>query len=330
MRDATVLFVGESPPPGAPAGFRPFDCASGTRLARHALGLVDRAALLDHVPLVNLFDRPTGPKGTPAWQPAVAEEAAFAVCGAPRARACKSVVMLGSRVAEAFRCGHLPGPISSTIGYCTAAGLGPVVVVRAPHPSGASTVLNDAGLVREVRRALLPELVLGVPTLRPWHFRLDDPAVLEDVALVVAPLRPSAGLVALEHAASQYRTSLASPPGSLLARIRDLAGEAQVVRAGVPPESLPGDDHREAAPAWDEPLARTAAALLRPGGVEDLSERWDPDGATRGPRTGRGRKSWLAARVLGMDAARRRDLDALGASHAARATVLRYHLGGLS
>ena len=37
-----LLFVGESPPAGSPPDFRPFDCASGTRLAS-VLGLIDRA-----------------------------------------------------------------------------------------------------------------------------------------------------------------------------------------------------------------------------------------------------------------------------------------------
>src|SRR5687767_6185322 len=62
----TILFVGESPPAGAPPNFRPFDCASGSRLAK-ALGLVDRAALLDNVPFTNVFPTPTGVRGCPPW-----------------------------------------------------------------------------------------------------------------------------------------------------------------------------------------------------------------------------------------------------------------------
>ena len=44
---ASIVFVGESPPAGAPPDFSPFDCASGTRLAS-ILGLRDRATLLAH------------------------------------------------------------------------------------------------------------------------------------------------------------------------------------------------------------------------------------------------------------------------------------------
>ena len=352
---STVLFVGESPPPEAPANFRPFDCASGTRLARSVLGLVDRAALLEHVPLANLFDRATGPKGTPPWQPGAAMSSAEAMLAAHAARGVRSFVLLGSRVAEAFGAGHLVGPVSSTvlmrawpgraggeIGVNEAPQAHPlaapcVVYTRAPHPSGAPTALNAPEVVREVRRALLPELVAGCPTLRPWHFRLDDPAVLEDLALALAPLRPSAGLVALEWAASQHKTRLASPPGSLLARIRGLADEAQEVRPGVPPDSGPPypseaarlrrEDEAAVRPPWDEPLARTVADLLQPDGCAALSARWDEGG---GPKpTVRGRKSWLMTQVGTLSLDRLRALDHLSLTPTARATTLRYAIAGM-
>jgi hypothetical protein len=313
-----VLFVGESPPPGAAADFRPFDCASGTRLARNMLGLVDRAALLEHVPMVNLFDRPTGPKGTPAWSDGEAMDRAMELLSIHCARGVRSFVLLGSRVAAAFNMGHLPGPASVGVRRAWPDAPPPrgpdVAFVRVPHPSGASTALNSPEVVRDVRRLLLPELVLGCPTLRPWHFRLDDPAVLEDLALAVAPLRPSAGLVALEWAASQHKARLASPPGSLLARIAA--------------EAAKGCDGAELViPAWDEPLARIAVDLLRPDGVEALSVRWDPGG---GPKpTVKGRKSWLAGRILEAGLDHWKDVGALAVTPTARATVLRYALGGL-
>ena len=62
----TLLFVGESPPAGSPPAFRPFDCDSGTRLAA-VLGLIDRATLLEHVPMRNLFASPVGVPGAPRW-----------------------------------------------------------------------------------------------------------------------------------------------------------------------------------------------------------------------------------------------------------------------
>lgn len=310
----SVLFVGESPPPEAPANFRPFDCASGTRLARSMLGLTDRAVLIEHVPMVNLFDRPTGPKGTPAWQPETAMSSAEAIFQAwgPRFRA---LVLLGSRVAAAFGCESLPGPVS--VGSIPTVS-GDVVVVRAPHPSGASTALNSPEVVREVRRVLLPELIIGCPTLRPWHFRLDDPAVLEDLTLALSPLRPSAGLVAIEWAAAQHKRRLASPPGSLLAR---LAGSPW--SAGPAPVE---DVQRTAdTPPWDESLMCTALSLLAGArGIEDLSARWDEGG---GPKpTVRGRKTWLSQRIAAMDDGKRRAIDALASTAEARAMVLRYML----
>ena len=306
----SVLFVGESPPLDAPAGFRPFDCASGTRLARSMLGLVDRAALLEHVPLVNLFDRPTGPKGTPTWSGDGARMAAEAVFET-RGSTFRALVLLGARVAAAFGCESLPGPVSvGTIPTVS----GGVVVVRVPHPSGASTALNSPDVVREVRRVLLPEIIIGCPTLRPWHFRLDDPAVLEDLALAVSPLRPSAGLVALEWAAAQHKRRLASPPGSLLSRIAI--------------EAAKGCDGAELViPAWDDSLRSIADHLLAGAeGIERLSAWWDEGGGPK--RTVRGRKTWLSQRISEMDDGKRRALDTLASTAEARAMVLRYALGG--
>lgn len=316
MADATVLFVGESPPPGAAPGFRPFECASGTRLARGVLGLVDRVTLLEHVPLVNLFDAPTGPKGTPVWPTRQAEEHAAELLRIHAQRGVRSFVLLGSRVATAFGMEHLPGPAS--LSACPQEWISTpgsrVIMVRAPHPSGASTTMNAPDVVRDVRRVLLPELVLGCPTLRPWHFRLDDPSVLADLASAVSPLRPSVGVAALEWAAAQHKVRLASPPGSLLARIIEGSG----VQTDHPP-NLP--------PRWDEPLADTMRDLLQgPAGVERLSARWDlapaPSGGTKA------RKTWLARQVDAMDEEGRKALDGWASTPAARATILRYAFAG--
>lgn len=315
-----VLFVGESPPPGAPIDFKPFDCASGTRLARSMLGLVDRETLLEHVPLVNLFDRPTGPKGTPAWSENEARERAIELQRVYDGRV-RSYVFLGARVAAAFGMDHMPGPTSVGVlpsPFITgSAWRASELAIRVPHPKGAGDVLNAPEVVRDVRRLLLPELVLGCPTLRPWHFRLDDPAVLEDLALAVAPLRPSAGLVALEWAAGQHKARLAHPPGSLLASIAMHAKSGSGNAAPI----------EDAMFAWDEPLARIAADLLHPSGIEELSVRWDPGD---GPKTTvKGRKSWLTRYIMEIGLDQWKDVEVLAASPVARATVLRYALAGL-
>ncbi len=295
----TVLFVGESPPPGAPAKFRPFDCASGTRLARHMLGLVDRAALLEHVPRTNVFDQPTGAKGCPSWPSAQAREHAAELLRIHQGQGIRAFVLLGARVCEAFGASHLPGPvaISALMEF-----LGPTVLVRAPHPSGASTVLNAPETVREVRRALLPELVLGCPTLRPWHFRLDDPVVAEDLAVALSPHDPRLGLAAIGWVMGRKRLWDAAPPGSLLSRIAGIEGTtnaAGAARAGV----------------WDEPLTRIARDLGRGAdGVSDLCRRWDPE--ARGV-------SWLAVEAANVAPTSRPP------PHLAAAIDLRYAVGGL-
>jgi uracil-DNA glycosylase len=187
---ASVLLLGESPPPKAPPDFIPFDCQSGTNLARF-LGLKSRAEVLAHLPRANCFDEPTGvTPNTPKWDKAQARLNAEAeVVNRPTARV---VVALGRRAADALgmaddapaltwqRLRHLDG----------------VDALHVPHPSGRSNSLNTDFKRAEARQAMLVEVVLGCPTLRPWHFRLDEPAVLADLGAALCPLRPALGVAA--------------------------------------------------------------------------------------------------------------------------------------
>jgi uracil-DNA glycosylase len=187
---ASVLLLGESPPPKAPPDFIPFDCQSGTNLARF-LGLKSRAEVLAHLPRANCFDVPTGVSAdTPKWDKAQARLNAEAeVVNRPTTR---TVVALGRRAADALgmaddapaltwqRLPHLDG----------------VDALHVPHPSGRSTSLNTEAKRAEARQAMLVEVVLGCPTLRPWHFRLDEPAVLADLGAALCPLRPALGVAA--------------------------------------------------------------------------------------------------------------------------------------
>lgn len=193
----SVVLVGESPPPGAPPTFRPFDCGSGQNLVRH-LGLVSRAALLEHVPRGNIFDSPgVGIGDGPKWDDAQARVNAIDILDR-QARAIgdwhgaeATVVALGTKPGAALGVGDLPW-------YAwrrdTATG---VHVVSAPHPSGRASIIGrmPSGPVT-FRRALLPELVVGCPTLRPWHFTTRVDPILADLGAALCPYDPAVGVIA--------------------------------------------------------------------------------------------------------------------------------------
>lgn len=294
-----LLFVGESPPAGSPPDFRPFDCASGTRLAA-VLGLVDRATLLEHVPMRNLFASPVGVPGAPRWCHVNAVFAAHKISwDEPHA-----VVALGRRVADAFdlptACAGARVPVPAILTQWRH-NLGPLITY-APHPSGASQALNDPATRVAVRRTLLPELVLGCPSLRPWHFRLDDPAILADLAVAVAPSCVAVGAAALLWAHAQYVARAARLASPLLAKVdAALAGPA-------------------APAAWDRRLADMAMVLGLNDGARALAREWRDD-TMHGNTTDR----WL------LKAAEDHDAIASAANRdVVRATTMRYLLAEVS
>lgn len=306
---ASVLFVGESPPAGSPPDFRPFDCASGTRLAS-VLGLLDRVTLLEHVPMHNLFAAPTGVAGAPRWADGDARHAARGVlwanaeddgpCTQERTTV-RAIIALGRRVADAF---DLPSadarariPVPSVLAQWRH-NLGPLITY-APHPSGASQALNDPATRAAVRRTLLPELVLGCPTLRPWHFRLDDPEVLADVAVALAPSCVAVGAAAALWSRARHHARAVRLASPLLARVDAAAGEAP------------------ARPSWDHDMRTTMRTLAADNGARDLAARWVVDGGMS-PNAGDKWLLKLAEDHDGLAAAANRDV--------ARATTMRYLL----
>ena len=305
---SSLLFVGESPPAGSPPDFRPFNCASGTRLAG-VLGLVDRATLLQHVPMANLFASPVGVNGAPGWADGDAHQMADRLLhrhydnNAERYDV-HAIVALGRRVADAF---DLPAadarariPVPPVLAQWRHA-CGPLITY-APHPSGQSQALNDPATRTAVRRTLMPELVLGCPTLRPWHFRLDDPAVLLDLAVAVAPSCVAVGIAALAWARGQHVARTARLASPLLAKV-DAALAAPV-----------------APTAWDRRLADVAMVLGLNNGARALAEAW-LDGSTLHPNAG---NKWLLKLAEDHDA-----LAATADRNVARATTLRYLLAGV-
>lgn len=231
----TVVIVGESPPPKAPPGFVPFDCDSGTRLATKAIGLLSRAPLLAHVPRVNVFDEP-GMGITPGktWDKALADQGASGIIAGydvdqqwPH-----TFVLMGNKVKAAFRFKDLPAyswaPMPLIAG-------GPIHVVACPHPSGQNTSLNIASIQTTTRRLLTPELVAGCSGLRPWHWSLDDRAVLADLGAALCPTDPALGVAVAVSVRDLHAYCTAQRPGeSRLAGTADISNSLLgLMRAAV-------------------------------------------------------------------------------------------------
>ena len=261
---ASLLFVGESPPAGAPPNFKPFDCASGTRLATIMLGLRDRDTLLDHVPRANIYDVPSGAKGcTEAWEAERAAKRGQTLLYEHAGHGTQVVVALGRRVALALGFPDVlrapafnwsPPVCATWRPYVTDVG-DRVTVMYAPHPSGASSTLNDPTTRADVRAMLMPELILGVPSLRPWHFRLDDPSTLASLSAALSPLCPALGAAALVHADALHKARLARQSSPLLDRFAKIVAQQQA-----------------AEDPWDEPLRATASVLLHHNGAAVLAD----------------------------------------------------------
>jgi len=299
---SSIIFVGESPPADAPDDFAPFDCASGTRLAT-ILGLRDRATLLAHVPRDNLFPRPTGIGGdSPAWN--FERSLAGADDVIERAEDGATIVALGRRVADAFLIrSPIPG-LAPAIGSTwtinqmrDSASNHPRAVaswaamstrcIYVPHPSGASTVYT-AEVKRDVRQMLLPEMILGLPSLRPWHFRLDDPPVLHDLAAAVSPLCPALGAAALIWADGQHKARAARQSTPLLSRLH-AATSAFGAAAHAFAEKVANEVRADKSPPWDTPLIDIVRAAIRHDGARILGAAWDPARVA----TKAGRAGWL-------------------------------------
>lgn len=185
MTRPTIVFLGESPPANAKPGFRPFDCDSGTRLAR-VLGLRrGRVAVVETLQPRNLFALPRGVKGAPAWDEHEAEAAAALVWAWLPAGSV--VVCMGERVLAAV----------SKFNERSR-------VLALPHPSGASPLLNTPAQRRDARRVVLPALVHLGPFV-PEDFDLDDETVRVDLATAAYPKDPARALAVLDPAAPATR-----------------------------------------------------------------------------------------------------------------------------
>jgi hypothetical protein len=195
----------------------------GDKAARHWFGLKDAATLAEHVPVV-----------------AHGETASVIVMGRPLADG------LGMRDA-----GYGVKPPPGT--QWRACDDGPL------HTFAVSVqTIPGPPILAAMRRAIIPEMVLGCPTLRLWHFRTEDPAILHDLGVALCPLSPGVGMAFAKHAAEAMRSKVAA-------------------RASTPSKALAVNIYntaRWAAPACDEPLRDVAATLMSHNGGRVLGERW--------------------------------------------------------
>lgn len=272
-----LLFVTESPPTHEVEA----------RIAS-TLGLVDADAFRQHVWVRAV-------SGAVLWSAEEARNAALALMWVHTPR---SVVAVGRRVADAFDL-----PTADHRSRIPA----PPVLTQWKHPAGPlityAPMMTDALHGGPTRRALLPELILGCPTLRPWHFRLDDPAVLLDLAVAVAPSCVAVGIAAMLWARSQHVARQARLASPLLAKV----------------DAATGAEQRP--PAWDNGLSLAMYILGQDSGARTLAAHWLAN-STLHANAG---DKWLLKLAEGHD-----DLAATADRNVARATTLRYLLAEVS
>jgi hypothetical protein len=193
----------------------------GDKAARHWFGLKAAATLAEHVPVV-----------------AHGETASVIVMGRPLADG------LGMRDA-----GYGVKPPPGT--QWRACNDGPL------HTFAVSVqTIPGPPVLAAMRRAILPEMVLGCPTLRPWHFRTEDLNILHDLGVALCPMSPTVGMAFAKHAADAHRMHAASQ-ASRPSRAITSMGPALTRRL-----------------VCDEPLRDIAATLVRHNGGRVLGERW--------------------------------------------------------
>ena len=113
-----------------------------------------------------------------------------------------------------------------------------------PSPAALATLPDGPTARPSLRRVLMAEMVLGCPTLRPWHFRLSDKQTLHDLGVAWCPASPMAGMAFALFAAEAHRqrTAVAASPLSV------------AVHAAFP-------DVASHVPTWDTPM-RDAARIF--------------------------------------------------------------------
>ncbi len=313
---STILIVGESPHAGAAPDAVPFDDLNGSHLAALA-GLRSRAVLLQCVSLALLFPEMQGD-----WEANAARGSAHAIARhglmSPVVNHHDiyplSIIAVGKRVAHAFDVPTPDAGSTTPVPMVLATwrhAAGPLITYI-PNPGGRSTALVNPEPRQAIRLALMTELILGAPMLRPWHFNLADPAVLAALAIAISPTNPAVGAAAMLWAVAQHKAREARVATPLL---------AQVAAQGVGPAVMQAaKDERHTGilpPAWDAPLRTTLRTLLARDGARDLADWWRPD-AVPAFHANAGNK-WLLKQAEDYD-----HITEAAPLHAIRATMTRY------
>ena len=132
-----------------------------------------------------------------------------------------------------------------------------------PSP-GALAALPDGPAARaSLRRVLMAEMVLGCPTLRPWHFRLSDKQTLHDLGVAWCPASPVAGMAFALFAAEAHRQRAAVAASPLSVAVH---------------AAFPAVAEAARAPGWDAPMRDAAATFATESPAALVASLW---GTTR-------------------------------------------------
>ena len=114
----------------------------------------------------------------------------------------------------------------------------------APSPASLATLPNGPAARASLRRVLMAELILGCPTLRPWHFRLRDAQTLHDLGVAWCPAAPVAGMAFALFAADAHRQRAAIAASPLSVAVH---------------AAFPAAAEATRTPGWEAPMRNTAA-----------------------------------------------------------------------
>jgi len=136
-----------------------------------------------------------------------------------------------------------------------------------PSPASLASLPDGTTARPSLRRVLMAEMVLGLPNLRPWHFRLSDRQTLHDLGVAWCPASPSAGMAFALYAAEAHRAHAAASSSPL----------SRAVHAAFPAVAEYQRDHLRR-PGWDAPMRTVAAMALGPNPAATIAAHF---GVTR-------------------------------------------------
>ena len=129
----------------------------------------------------------------------------------------------------------------------------------APSPASLATLPDGPAARASLRRVLMAELILGCPTLRPWHFRLRDAQTLHDLGVAWCPASPVAGMAFALWSAEAHRQRAALLASPLSRAVHD---------------AFPTTADHVKAPAWDRPMREASKVFLATAPAAIVASLW--------------------------------------------------------